>query len=166
MPASSERLRLSEAQQFGARFFVFLMGASVLSWALALPGHLGPLQRFLAGAATGLARLLGSSGTAMKDQIHVGGLVMDINYECTGLYVLMILFTFLVAYPASWRSRVIGAAIGLAALTAVNILRISVLVGIAEVQPDLFKYFHEYVWQGVFLILVIAYAMTWVEYVQ
>jgi exosortase/archaeosortase family protein len=82
------------------------------------------------------------------------------------LYVLIILFTFLLAYPASWRSRALGMLMGVAALTAVNIFRISVLVGVAEIRPDLFGYFHEYVWQGVFLILVIAYAMSWVERVK
>ena len=33
-------------------------------------------------------------------------------------------------------------------------------------RPDLFGYFHEYVWQGVFLVLVIAYAVAWVERVR
>lgn len=157
---------LSEAQRFALRFFLFLVAASVLAWALRLPDRLGTAQGFLAGSATRLAQIFGSASSVSGDQIHVGGLVMDINYECTGLYVLMILFTFLLAYPASWRSRIAGAFIGLVALTAINIVRISVLVGIAEIQPDLFAYFHEYVWQGVFLILVIAYAMTWVEYTQ
>jgi exosortase/archaeosortase family protein len=158
--------RLSEAQLFGLRFFALLVLASVVTWALDLPKRLGFAQEFLAGTATSLARLVGSSGEAARDQIHVGGLVMDINYECTGLYVLIILFTFLIAYPATWKSRALGMLIGVAALTAVNIFRISVLVGIAEIRPDLFGYFHEYVWQGVFLILVIAYAMSWVEQVQ
>jgi exosortase/archaeosortase family protein len=53
-----------------------------------------------------------------------------------------------------------------AALTLVNVLRIAFLIAVAELQPALFGYFHEYVWQGLFLILVIAYAMTWVEYVR
>jgi exosortase/archaeosortase family protein len=158
--------RLSEAQVFGLRFFVLLVAASIFAWAVRLPDRLGPVQQFLAVSATGLARLLGSSGSAARDQIHVGGLVMDINYECTGLYVLLILFTFLLAYPASWKSRIGGIVVGIAALTAVNVFRISVLVGVAEVRPDLFAYFHEYVWQGVFLILVIAYAMSWVEHVR
>jgi exosortase/archaeosortase family protein len=159
-------IQLSEAQKFALRFFLFLIAASILAWAVQLPDQLGMAQEFLAGSATLLAQALGSASFVSGDQINVGGLVLDINYECTGLYVLMILFTFLLAYPASWRSGFAGALIGVAALTVINIIRISVLVGIAELQPDLFAYFHEYVWQGVFLILVIAYAMTWVEYVQ
>ena len=157
---------MSEAQKFGFRFFLFLIGASVLSWVVALPDRLKLVQRFLAGSAWSLAAAVGSRSTVNEDQIYVGGLVMDINYECTGLYVILILFTFLLAYPASWRSRLLGAAVGVAGLTVINVLRIAVLVGIAEVSPDLFGYFHEYVWQGVFLVLVIAYAMTWVERVQ
>jgi exosortase/archaeosortase family protein len=78
----------------------------------------------------------------------------------------LILFVFLFAYPASWRSRLLGATIGVVALTIINVLRIAFLVRIAEIAPGLFGYFHEYVWQGVFLVLVIAYAMTWVERVR
>ena len=33
-------------------------------------------------------------------------------------------------------------------------------------QPALFAYFHEYVWQGVFLVLVIVYAMSWVDRIR
>ena len=113
-----------------------------------------------------LANLTGSESTVAADQIHVGTLTIDINYECTGVYVLLILCTFLLAYPASWQARLIGGVVGIATLTVINILRISVLVHIAERQPSLFSYFHEYVWQGVFLVLVIAYAMGWVERIR
>jgi len=159
-------VRLSEAQRFGARFFAFLILASVLAWAVRLPDRLGFAQRALAGSGAWLARLTGGTGRAGGDTINVGGLSMDINYECTGVYVVLILFVFLFAYPASWRARAIGALIGVVALTIINVLRIAFLVRIAELAPDLFAYFHEYVWQGVFLVLVIAYAMSWVERVR
>lgn len=162
----ANRPRLSEPQRFGLRFFALLVLASVLAWAVNLPSQLGPVQRMLAGSGTWVAGLTGGTGTAIGDQISVSTLALDINYECTGVYVVLILFVFLFAYPASWRSRVTGAAIGVVALTIINILRIAFLVRIAEVAPDLFGYFHEYVWQGVFLVLVIAYAMTWVEKVR
>jgi exosortase/archaeosortase family protein len=158
--------RLTEAQRFGIRFFVLLIGFSIFAWAVNLPNHLALPQRWLASGATALANLVGSPSSATRSQISTGGLVIDINYECTGVYVLLILFTFLIAYPASWRSRLAGAAVGLVALSIVNVLRISFLVRVAELQPALFGYMHEYVWQGLFLILVIAYAMTWVEHVQ
>jgi len=163
---AATRFRLSEAQLFGLRFFALLMLASVLAWAVSLPDRLGFAQRALAGSATVLARLAGGAAKVNGDQIGVGALSMDINYECTGVYVILILFVFLFAYPASWRARLIGATIGVVALTIINVLRIAFLVRIAELAPDLFGYFHEYVWQGVFLVLVIAYAVAWVERVR
>jgi len=167
MPSSAvQRPGLSEPQRFGLRFFALLVLASILAWLVSLPDRLGFAQRFLAGSGTWLADLVGGSGRVNGDQITVSTLSLDINYECTGVYVVLILCVFLFAYPASWRSRVMGALIGMVALTVVNILRIAFLVRVAELAPDLFSYFHEYVWQGVFLVLVIAYAMTWVERVR
>ena len=128
-----------------------------------LPERMGPTQRALAGAATWLAGLTGSGATAQADEISVGDLLVHINFECTGVYVLLILFVFLLAYPASWRSRLLGAGLGVVALELLNVFRIAVLVRVAELQPALFDYMHEYVWQGLFLVLTVAYAMTWVE---
>lgn len=155
--------RLTPPQAFAARFFAYLVGASVLAWAVTLPERLGPAQRALAGAATWLAGLTGGTAHVQADEISVGDLLVHINFECTGVYVLLILFVFLLAYPASWRRRLAGAAVGAVALQILNVLRIAFLVRVAEVRPALFDYMHEYVWQGLFLVLTVAYAMTWVE---
>jgi exosortase/archaeosortase family protein len=155
--------RLTPPQAFALRFFLYLAAASVLSWAATLPERLGDVQRWLAGSATWLAGLTGSRATVHADEISVGALLVHINFECTGVYVLLILFVFLLAYPATWRNRLLGAGIGLVALQLLNIFRIAVLVRVAELQPALFDYMHEYVWQGLFLVLTVAYAMTWVE---
>lgn len=156
-------LRLSEAQTFGLRFFLILGAFSVLAWVVVLPQQMSVVQSGIAVASGAVARVAGSDNHVSGDQIQVPQLAIHINHECTGIYVLFILVTFLFAYPASWSRRVVGALIGVAALTAVNILRLAFLVRIAELQLPLFDYFHEYVWQGVLLILVIAYAMAWVE---
>lgn len=158
--------QISQAQAFGARFVALLIAASVATWAVDLPNQLAPVQQLLARSASWIAGATGSANRVLGDQIFVQGLTININYECTGAYVLLILVTFLVSYPARWRDRGIGIAVGIAALTALNIVRIAVLVRVAEIRPDLFAYFHEYVWQGVFLVLVIVYAMAWVERVR
>jgi exosortase/archaeosortase family protein len=158
--------RLSEAQRFSLRFFLILAGFSVLSYLIQLPSQLGLVQRWLARSASSIARLAGSESWVEEDQVRLGPLTLDINFECTGVYVLMILITFLLAYPASWRDRLGGAALGIGGLTAVNVFRLSFLIRVGEMQPALFAYFHEYVWQGLFLVLVIVYAMSWAERVR
>lgn len=154
---------LSEAQVFGLRFFAFLLLASALAWVVKLPARLTGVQHALAASAHFLAGLVGSTSPLHGDQIFVQTLTIDVNFECTGVYVLLILLTFLFAYPAPWPTRITGALLGAVGLTVVNVLRIAFLIRIAELAPDLFDYFHEYVWQGVFLVLVIVYAMSWVE---
>ncbi|MBX3027290.1 archaeosortase/exosortase family protein [bacterium] len=157
---------LTPPRAFALRFFLFLAAASVLSWAVTLPERLGPAQRGLATAAAWLAGLTGGRASVNADEISVGALLVHINFECTGVYVLLILFVFLLAYPARWRQRLLGAAIGLVALQILNVLRIAFLVRVAELRPGLFDSMHEYVWQGLFLVLTVAYAMTWVEHSQ
>ena len=156
-------LRLTEAQKFGLRFFAILGAFSVLAWIIVLPQQLSLAHRAIASAAGSVARVVGSTNVVRDDHIQVPQLSIHINYECTGVYVLIILVTFLFAYPARWSRRVLGSIVGIVLLTTVNVVRLAFLVRVAELQPDLFEYFHEYVWQGVLLILVIAYAMTWVE---
>jgi len=156
----------ADVRRFGLRFFLALLGVSVFAWAVALPNQLGPFQRFLARSASLIAGLAGSRSPVKGSIIEIQVVSIDINFECTGIYVLLILFTFLFAYPASWRARLAGMAIGAGGLTLINVLRIAFLIRVAELRPMLFDYFHEYVWQGIFLVLVIAYAMYWVERLQ
>lgn len=153
----------ADVRRFGLRFFLALLAVSVFAWAVALPNQLGAFQRFLARSASLFARLAGSTSRVAGSVIEVPVISIDINFECTGIYVLLILFTFFVAYPAGWRARLIGMTVGVAGLTAINVLRIAFLIRVAELWPGLFDYFHEYVWQGIFLVLVIAYAMSWVD---
>ncbi len=157
---------LTRPQKFGLRFVSLLILVSIATWAINLPTRLTALQKALAQSAAWIANATGSGNRVLGDKIFVPGMTIDINYECTGAYVLLLLGTFLVAYPARWSQRLAGLVIGVSALTILNAFRIAVLIRIAEIRPDLFLYFHEYVWQGIFLVLVIVYAMHWVEKVQ
>jgi exosortase/archaeosortase family protein len=152
--------------RFGLLFFLFLLGFSVLSVATNLQNHLHVAENGIAGAATWLAHGVGSAAVVNQNIINVSGLTIDINHECTGVFVLFVLISFIGAYPARWTTQLLGILIGVSVLTLVNVLRIVTLVRIVEFYPGLFVYFHEYVWQGAFLMLVTLYALTWVEWAR
>ncbi|HVO22397.1 MAG TPA: archaeosortase/exosortase family protein [Candidatus Margulisiibacteriota bacterium] len=152
--------------RFGLVFFLFLLGFSVLSVATNLQNHLHLAENGIAGAATWLAHSVGSVAVVNENIISVSGLSLDINHECTGVFVLFVLISFIAAYPARWTIKVLGILIGVSVLTLINVLRIVTLVRIVEFYPGLFVYFHEYVWQGAFLMLVTLYALTWVEWAR
>jgi exosortase/archaeosortase family protein len=155
--------RLSPGLRFGLRFFFFLMGATLVFWAFSLHEHLGFLQRAITTASAFTARLAGGQALAQNHDIIVNSMVININHECTGIFVFMLFASFVLAYPASWSARAIGFGIGIPALFAVNILRLATLARIVEVYPSLFFYFHEYVWQGVFMVFVLVGAIAWAE---
>jgi exosortase/archaeosortase family protein len=152
--------------RFGLLFFLCLLGFSVLSVVTDLQNHLHLAENGIAGAATWMANGIGSAAIVKENIISVSGLTLDINHECTGVFVLFVLSSFIAAYPARWRAKVLGIVVGVTVLSLINVLRIVTLVRIVEYYPGLFVYFHEYVWQGAFLMLVTLYALTWVEWAR
>jgi len=152
--------------RFAVLFFVFLLGFSVLSVATSLQNHLHLAEDGLAQSATWIARGVGSAASVTGNLISVAGLTLDINHECTGVFVLFVLISFIGAYPAQLHAKAIGIVLGVTLLSLLNVIRIATLVRVVEFRPSLFVYFHEYVWQGAFLMLVTLYAVTWVEWVR
>lgn len=156
----------SPIARFTVLFFLFLLGFSVLSVITNLQNHLHLAESSLATAATWMARAAGSAAVVTGNLISVSGVTLDINHECTGVFVLFVLISFIGAYPARWAAKVAGSAVGVVLLSALNVVRIATLVRVVEFRPALFVYFHEYVWQGAFLMLVTLYAIGWVEWVR
>jgi|SRR5579862_3567307 len=151
--------------RFAALFFLFLLGFSVLSVATSLQNHLQVAEQGIAAASTWLAHLVGSGATVVDgNYISAAGMTLNINHECTGVFVLFVLTSFIGAYPATLTTKALGIGVGLIGLTLVNVIRIATLVRLVEFYPQAFTYFHEYVWQGAFLMLVTLYAITWVEW--
>lgn len=158
------RLRLPPGFVFGARFFACLLLLSCLFWALSLHEHLGPVQRVTAGLSALVARGLGGQITAQGDALMTSSLTIQVNYECTGIFVCMLYVSFVLAYPASWRARLSGLLIGLPLFFLVNVLRLATLARITAVYPAAFFYLHEYVWQGILAVFVLVGAIAWAEH--
>lgn len=153
--------------RFALIFFCCLIGFSVVAVATNLQNHLHVFENGIASASAWLAQVAGSNAKVVEgNYIAVTGLSLNINHECTGVFVLFVLVSFIAAYPASLRLKLIGAVAGVVLLSLVNVIRIATLVRLVEFYPNLFVYFHEYVWQGAFLMLVTLYAITWVEWAR
>lgn len=150
--------------RFAVLFFLALIGFSLLSVVTNLQNHLAVLESGIAVAAGWMAQSIGSNAVVAGNLISVSGMTLNINHECTGVFVLFVLTSFIGAYPARWSAKLLGIAVGVVLLTAINVVRIATLVRVVEFYPQAFAYFHEYVWQGAFLMLTTVYAITWVEW--
>lgn len=81
---------------------------------------------------------------------------------CSGADVVAICLGVILAYPARWRVRLVGAVCGLLLILALNTLRIGTLGRIAA-SPSLFEIFHVYLWPAALSLAVAGYVFAWMR---
>ncbi len=88
-----------------------------------------------------------------------------INLSCSGADVIALCLAFILAFPVRWRSRLVGAAVGMLLITAVNVLRIATLTRVDD-NPELFRLLHVYLWPGALLVVLAVYVFAWMDAAQ
>jgi archaeosortase B (VPXXXP-CTERM-specific) len=151
---------------FVVRLLLYLFVASLLFSLGGLHQRMGPIQEAMARVVGAGANLLGADASVEGTIIRSHHAALEINHECTGVFVLLVYAMFVLAYPAPWSHRFSGIAIGLSTLTGINVARLIVLTIIASRYPDWFGYFHEYFFQGLFIALLAVLASVWTEQVR
>jgi len=151
---------------FVGRLLVYLFAASLLFSLGGLHQRMAPIQRGMASMVAAGANLLGADSVVDGTIIKSPHAALEINHECTAVFVLIVYGTFVLAYPAPWSHRLTGILVGLSTLTAINVARLIVLTVIASKYPTWFAYFHEYFFQGLFIALLAILASIWTEQVR
>ena len=146
--------------RFFARFLALLLAFGLVQ--LLRPEFQEPLQVGFARLLTGCLGVLGWGGVYREDVI-VGfpGGGFAIGAECTGVALLALLVAFVFAFPATWRERLTGVAIGVGALFVANMVRLVSCAYVMRYRPDWFTFFHEYVWQIGLVGLTFALIAQW-----
>jgi len=87
--------------------------------------------------------------------------------ECGAIEIMAIFLAAVLAFPTIWRKRCIGLAAGLPIMYGVNVFRLTVLalIGALDKSRVWFNFAHEYVWQAIYIIFVVAVWLLWVEYI-
>ena len=151
---------------FVIRLLLYLFLSSLAFSLGQLHLHMHPVQQGMASIVTAGANLFGANATVDDTIIKTSHAALEINHECTGVFVLLVYSMFVLAYPAPWAQRASGIVIGISVLTVVNLVRLSILTLIASHYPDWFPYFHEYFFQGLFIALLAFLASLWTEQVR
>ncbi len=105
--------------------------------------------------------LFGGSTTVSGTLLISDNFVANVVAECTAIGPLILYIGAVVAYPASKRAKIIGAAAGAVVLTAVNLVRIMSLFWIGEVYPEYLDVAHLLVWQSAIILLAIVMWLIW-----
>jgi exosortase H (IPTLxxWG-CTERM-specific) len=132
-----------------------------------------PVQRAVVLPWTeGLARLCAGVATLFDPQVSAFGKVLrsnttgfsvSIEAGCNGIEAAIILIAAMLAYPAPARHRVIGILIGLAAVQALNVVRVISLFYLGQWSLALFEWAHLYLWQVLIMLDVLVVWMVWIR---
>jgi exosortase H (IPTLxxWG-CTERM-specific) len=152
------------------RFFVvFLLLLAVLFGLELTP----PAQEWLVAPWTAtLARVAAALVTLFDPHVQAAGNVLRstaspfavaIEAGCNGVEATLVLLAAILAFPASWRRKAAGLAIGIVAVQGLNVVRVISLFYIGQWNRDVFEWAHLYVWQALIVLDVLVVWLLWVR---
>ena len=153
------------AVRFTAIFLVCLIACSLAIRLDVIDRHVVvPLTVAITQVSSVLLSLLGMPNTP-TDTVITGenGFAINILNGCNGIYVSAIVLSAILAFPSTLKEKLIGLAIGIPGIQAINLVRIITLYFIALHRPDLFEQYHIYVWQSIVIILSMGIWLFWAE---
>jgi exosortase/archaeosortase family protein len=89
-------------------------------------------------------------------------LPVQVTLACSGTDAIALCLGAVLAYPAGWRMRLAGAAVGAGLILCLNTARIGTL-GLAASAPALFDALHIYLWPAVLTIAIAGYVFGWMR---
>lgn len=90
-----------------------------------------------------------------------GSFEVDVSPACSGAVPMTIYLSAVFAYPTSWRSRWIGAVLGITLIHFVNLGRVSALFLIGLYYHAIFHQTHVYVAQAMVICVAVAIWVYW-----
>lgn len=162
--AQDERLRRSTP---ALRYVLAFGGVAALLFGLyqltEVTHRFAIVNRFNAALCGGVLRGVGVDAQRSGTLLQLPGGGMQIISECSAIYVAILFAAAVIAFPTTWRARLRGLAVGLPILFVVNLLRLATLGLVIRYRAALLPLFHEYLWQVLFVIVVVALYVTWIE---
>lgn len=96
--------------------------------------------------------------------IQLPSISLDIQFGCNGLEAVMIFSVAVIAFPSSWKSKLLGIISGFIVLQVINIVRIAGLAYAGIHFKKLFQYIHIYVAQGVMIAIALGLFFIYIHY--
>jgi len=152
------------------RFFVVfvalqagLFAAELTPWAQEY--FVVPWTNALAAISAWLVTLIDPNvaATGKVLQSTRNGFAVSIESGCNGVEATIVLVAAILAFPASWKRRLIGLAVGIIAVQGLNIVRVISLFYLGQWDLRVFEWAHLYVWQALIMLDVLVVWLVWVR---
>jgi len=108
-------------------------------------------------------KLLGMTVRVSGRVVSMSNFSIEVVGECTGLYEMLIFLAAMIAYPASWKRKLIGAGLGIPFLYVINIIRMIFITVVGNSSPQTFDFLHMYFWQVAMILIIVSAWVLWIE---
>ena len=152
-----------------ARFAVTFVLVLVVLFGLELtpPGQaiVRPWTGGVAAASAAVVRAFDGSALAQGKTLYDprSGFGVTIEAGCNGVEAMLVLLAGILAYPAPWRARLAGLAVGTVAIQALNLVRIVSLFYLGQWNYAWFEWAHLYVWQALIMLDALVVWLLWMR---
>ena len=158
-------------RQLNLRFVAVMVGfagVALLTYREDVLGALlAPLTTWTARVTLALLYWLGIAATRMATVVsHPSGFAYEIHYRCTGFLPVAFLMTAILAYPGCWRRKLVGLAVGVPVLIALNLTRLVHLFYLGVHHPATFDFAHTVLWEGLFVFAIFGLWVGWTRWIN
>ncbi len=151
------------ALRFVGVFFVLVVGLTFLIQVPLVDRYvIGPYTEALAWMASGVLNLFESGVVTAATVLRKDAFAVDIKRGCDGVVATILLVSACLAYPFSWRDRLLGTLIGYGLIFTLNMIRIVALflIGLRG-SAGAFDFFHVYVSQFAVIAVTMVFWLFW-----
>jgi exosortase H (IPTLxxWG-CTERM-specific) len=152
------------------RFFILflvlqagLFGLELTPWAQ--EWLVVPWTSRLAAIAAGIVKIFDADVLAQGKVLQsvTNGFAVSIEAGCNGVEATIVLVAAILAFPASWKHKLLGLVVGIFAVQGLNIIRVISLFYLGQWNFNAFEWAHLYVWQALIMLDVMVVWLLWVR---
>ncbi|MDB5849452.1 MAG: xrtH [Rhodoferax sp.] len=145
---------LMQLSLFGINMLSWVQAHIILPWTALLAHVCVVLMKTFDSTALSAGKVLWNPATGFGVSIEAG---------CNGIEACIVLFAAVMAFPAGWRYKMLGLAVGFTAVQLLNVVRVISLFYLGQWNKDVFTFAHEYLWQALIMVDVLVVWLIWVR---
>lgn len=125
-----------------------------------------PFLGVIASSSGALIYFFGGSATVINDIIQspITGFAIRVDNGCSGLEAVILICAAVLAFPTTWKMRLIGILACSFAILSVNLIRIISLFYIGQYSMEWFEWAHLYAWDILIMVDGVIALILWLRY--
>jgi exosortase H (IPTLxxWG-CTERM-specific) len=120
-----------------------------------------PFTAGIASVSGKLLNVLGERAEVVGTEIRSSSFGVNIENGCNGVETALLFGAAVLAFPASWKRRLLGLVAGFVAIQVLNLFRVISLFWIGLHRPALFSSSHTVIWQSVVVLFGVLLFLVW-----